>query len=75
MKATIQRMRCCVLTDRTRHDVATVRQDDLGAVLDVLAALVTADEAQSAVIARLTQPVPATVEPRLCTRHDCEVSR
>jgi len=56
MKATIQRMRYCVLNDRTRHDVATVRQDDLAAVLSLVDALVAANAEQEAVIARLQQP-------------------
>lgn len=78
MQVVLASLKCCVLRDRTRHDVATVRQDDLADLLDLVAALIAANESQAAVIDKLTRPVPrvtpAIVEPRLCTR-DCAVTK
>ena len=72
LRDTMTRMRWCCLDDRTRHDVATVRQDDLADVLDLVDALAAANAEQAAIIERLREPVPAVVEPRLCTRPACE---
>lgn len=75
MQGVIAGLKCCVLHDRTRHDVATVRQDDLADLLDFVAALAAANDSQAAVIRRLQQPLSAVVEPRLCTRPACAEER
>ena len=55
----------------------TVRQVDVLRLIDALLAASTGYHEQRRVIARLLRetPTPAVIEPRLCTRQDCAVSK
>lgn len=71
MKRMMTKLRYCCPPDRGPRDVATVLQDDLAAVLDLVDALLRANDEQAAVIERLTHPANTAgpvVDARICTR-------